>query len=164
MHNSPFIFNCALDHRLGLETVHLDLVLFGNLLVDEELLHFGTVITLQLDDFTEFFVIDNSSIASENLFESFQQFLLIDIGGQALNGGESFAAVPLLDAQMDVLTGSLGIAVVYIRGIISSTNCVIEWIEFSKVLNLVGHALAIEILGFLFSTVVGPRFVRLRPV
>lgn len=58
------------------------------------------MVTLQLNHFSEFFVFNNGSVASEFLFENLQNFLGVEFLGETLDGCECLSTVSLLNANV----------------------------------------------------------------
>lgn len=56
---------------------------------------------LQLDDFSVLRVLDNSAVASKLFLRHLDDLLEVILCGEALDGGERLAAVPLLDPDVD---------------------------------------------------------------
>ena len=63
-----------------LKAVDLDIFRLADLLFYQKCANFITVITLELDNFSHFLVINYVSIAGENLFECLQNLFLIQLG------------------------------------------------------------------------------------
>lgn len=63
--------------RVDLETVHLDLGLGGDTLLDDKSSHLLTLVTLELDNLSELLVVNNGTVACEFLLEGLQQLLLV---------------------------------------------------------------------------------------
>jgi hypothetical protein len=87
-----------------LETVDFDGlgVHFETRWVDEEVLHGIALISLQLDDISGLLVLDYGTIASELLLDDLQDFLEVELCWDAFDGGQSLAAVALLDTDVDI--------------------------------------------------------------
>lgn len=87
-----------------LETVDFDGlgVHFETRWVDEEVLHGIALISLQLDNITRLLVCDYGTIASELLLDNLQDFLEVELCWDAFDGGQSLAAVTLLNTDVDV--------------------------------------------------------------
>jgi hypothetical protein len=83
-----------------LEPVNLDLVLLRNLLLNQEGGYFQTLITLKLDNFTQFFVFYYSAIASKLFLEGFKDSLLVKFWREALEGCKCLTAVTLLNSNI----------------------------------------------------------------
>lgn len=68
-----------------LETMNFQLFFLDNANLQEELANVLPLVTLQLDNFTVFRMLNHSTITSKFLFESFHKFLLVIIICNALN-------------------------------------------------------------------------------
>jgi len=75
----------------------------GNPLFGEEGRNLEALVTLELDHLTHLFVFDEGAVASKLLLEGFQEFLEIVLFGQALEGGQGFPSIALLNANVDVI-------------------------------------------------------------
>ena len=122
-------------HRRPLETVDLDglgVKTKAFLLIGQELLDIFALITLELDHLAHLGVGDDGAIASKLLLDDFENLLLVEFLGEALDRGQGFATIALLDTDVDViLTGSLCLP----DGVFGFR----ERIEGLKVLNVRGH-------------------------
>jgi hypothetical protein len=107
-----------------LETVDLNglgIKLETLLLVNEEFLDILALVSLQLDYFTHFRVVDDGAIASELLLDDLEDLLLIKFLRKTLNGRQGFTSISLLDTNMDIvlcLFGFSGILVGFGEGIV----------------------------------------------
>lgn len=82
--------------------MHLD----GRLLYSifaKEVGNLGALIPLELDDLSHFLIVDESSVASEFLFKGLQKFFGIILFRQALQSGQRFSPIPLLNTDVDVV-------------------------------------------------------------
>lgn len=78
-----------------------NLILVTNLLVNKELSNVGTLISRQLKNFAEFGIHKNTAVALESLFQSLCDLSNIQIVSEALNCGDAFASVSLLNADVN---------------------------------------------------------------
>ena len=86
------------------------------LLVDEELLHILTLVTLQLNHLAHLGVVDNGAIAGEFLLDHLEDLLLVELLRQALHRGQGLAAIALLDTDVDIILRSLfGVGLIVLR-------------------------------------------------
>lgn len=60
-----------------LETVHLDVGLRGDTFLNDESSNLLTLVTLELDNLTKLFVVNNGTVACKFLLESLQELLLV---------------------------------------------------------------------------------------
>ena len=65
------------------------------LFVNQKQLHIFALVSLQLDYLPHLSVVDDVAIAGELLFDHTQNLLLVKFLGQALDGGQGFAAIAL---------------------------------------------------------------------
>lgn len=79
------------------------LVVFSQSNLNEELAYVLPLVPLKLNHFSILWMLNHSTIAGKLLLEGLHQFLFIIIIGNALDCGEGFSAVPLLDPYMDVV-------------------------------------------------------------
>lgn len=93
----------------ALETVEFDEVLIlHDPFRNEESVHLLALVTLKLNHLAEVSVVDDSAITAELLLELLQHFLVVEALIDTLNGCQTFAAVTLLHANMNVvLVGAL---------------------------------------------------------
>lgn len=119
---------------VGLETVHFELILLGDANFGQKLTDVIALIALQLNDFTILGMINHSAVTGELLFACFHNFLFIEIVRYALDSGQGFAAVTLLNPNVDqtVLSSSL-----------ITTKCISEWVDSFKVLNVCRHTIRV---------------------
>jgi len=114
------------------------------LLVDEKLLHDISLVALKLDHVTGLFIVDYGAIAGELLLNDLEDLLEVELGWNALDGGQGLAAIALLNAYVDIRLGRLlsrfsSILILRIR----------KGIERFEVLNLTGHTMLLN--GFRLS-------------
>ena len=69
-----------------LETVNLNSILCTNTFLYKDLTNFNPVISLQLYNLAEIFILNDGSIAGELLFEYFENFFGIEFFGESLDG------------------------------------------------------------------------------
>ena len=81
----------------------LDDVLINNSFTNQKFRNLLSVIALQLNNLSKFRIINNCAVTMKSSFECFQDFVKVDICGQALNSGQSFASVTLLDSYVDIV-------------------------------------------------------------
>jgi hypothetical protein len=74
------------SHATSLETVNLDEILLHNSCLDKKVRDILPLITLELDDLTQFRVLDNNTVATELLIQVFQNLVVIEFLLQSLNG------------------------------------------------------------------------------
>ena len=89
--------------------------------VDEEVVNVLALVSLQLDHLTHLTVVDGSAIAGEFLLDDLEDLALIEFLRQALNSGQGFTSISLLDTNMDVilrLFGLSGILVGFGEGVV----------------------------------------------
>jgi hypothetical protein len=93
-----------------LETVDLDSLDFKTqavFLVRQEILHILALISLQLDHLSHLALgVDDGAIASELLLDDFEDLLLVEFLGQALDRGQGLATIALWWAS--ALRGAMG--------------------------------------------------------
>jgi len=114
------------------------------LLVDEKLLHDISLVALKLDHVTGLFIVDYGAIAGELLLNDLEDLLEVELGWNALDGGQGLATIALLNADVDIRLGRLlsrfsSILILRIR----------KGIERFEVLNLTGHTMLLN--GFRLS-------------
>ena len=61
------------------------------------------LISLKLNDLPQFFVLNDRTITTEIFLKVFQNRVIIVVGAEALNGGQTLPAIALLDADMNIL-------------------------------------------------------------
>lgn len=91
---------------IRLESVELDGLLVDTFL-NEHSKDLGPLVSLKLDNLSTFLVIYDRSIASELLLECLEKLLGIVLGGNSLEGSDSFTSVSLLNTDVNVLGSSL---------------------------------------------------------
>lgn len=88
-----------------------DLIGGANLLFDEKGEDMIALIARELDDFAHFGVDDDGAIAIVGSFESLGDLLGIEILGETLDAGDGLAAVPLLNADMNLAAADHGLLI-----------------------------------------------------
>jgi hypothetical protein len=73
------------------------------ILGDEKLLNILALISLQLNHLAHLTVVDDRAIASELLLDDFEDLLLVELLGQALDCGQSLATIALCDRRSAIL-------------------------------------------------------------
>lgn len=97
----------AIDTILdSLETVDLDLFFSRQTRFFEELGDVVSLVALQLYHLPVLWVVHHRTIASKLLLCDFDNLFEVKLGGDALDCGECFAAVPLLDPDVDQTVAS----------------------------------------------------------
>ena len=79
----------------------LDQFLLDDLLGRQEELCILPLVTLQLDHLAHLFILDHAPIAAKLLFQILEDLFAIKVLVEALYGGDTLAAVALLNADMD---------------------------------------------------------------
>jgi hypothetical protein len=99
------------SHVARLETVDLDGLAIkpqALLLVRHEVLHIFALVSLQLDHLSHLGIGDDGAIAGEFLLDHFEDLLLVEFLGQALDRGQGFATIALCaglaSALRDIVT------------------------------------------------------------
>lgn len=85
-----------------LETVDLDglhIETQALFLIRQEILHIFALVSLQLNHLSHFGVGDDSAIAGELLFDHFEDLLLVELLGEALDRRQGFATIALCDGR-----------------------------------------------------------------
>lgn len=72
----------------------------GYLLLNKELFDLLAVVTLELNDFAKFGVVDDGSVATELFLESLQQLVQVHFFGETLDGTQRLPAVALLHSNV----------------------------------------------------------------
>ena len=93
------------------ETMDLDLTLRREALLHEELSDLFPVLALQLDDAAPGLVLDDGAVAVPLFFEVADQFLEIEVFGQALDDCDALPCSSLLELDVDHLLLSLRLIV-----------------------------------------------------
>lgn len=84
-----------------LEAMNLDVLLLAHGPFHEQLGNFLPVIPLQLNNvLAVLLVLDDTPIASKVLLEDLEDLLRVNVLGQAFNGGQGFAAIALVQANV----------------------------------------------------------------
>jgi hypothetical protein len=104
------------------------------ILGDEKLLNILALISLQLNHLAHLTVVDDRAIASELLLDDFEDLLLVELLGQALDCGQSLATIALLNPNVDVVLRLLRFASPVFVGLR-------EGVEGFEVLDSSGHKL-----------------------
>lgn len=86
---------------LRLESVHLELFWLGQVDFGEESADVVSLVTLQLNHFTIFRMIDYGTITGELFFAGLDDFLLIVVVADTLHSGQSLSATTLLDPNVN---------------------------------------------------------------
>lgn len=94
----------------GLETVDLDVLLGNQQLLDQELRHLHSLVSLQLDDLSHLVILDDVTVAGKILLQNLQNLLQVILSGHTLHSGQGLTSVTLLDTDVDVV-GGLGIRI-----------------------------------------------------
>jgi len=120
-----------------LETVDLDGlgIQLQPFLIGQKLLHILALIALQLDHLAHLRVVDNGAIAGELLLDHLEDLLLVELLRQALDGGQGFATIALLDTDVNVVGGLFGLSCIRIG--------LGKGVESLQVLDISGHKTAL---------------------
>jgi len=97
--------------------VLLDFRLVGELVIGEESDHVVTLVALKLEDLSHVFVLDDRAVATMRLLHSLQDLLEIQLVVEALHGSDAFAAVALLHADVDEVSPSLLLRLLFLFSI-----------------------------------------------
>ena len=89
-----------------LETMNLDLILLDNTSSHKEMRNILPLITLKLYHFAKFLILHNVPVATEFLFQIFEDFFVTGFFPQSLNSRQAFLSIPLLYTNMNILLGS----------------------------------------------------------
>lgn len=89
----------------------LDLILLDKSSVNQELGDVLALIALKLNYLPQLFVLDHVTITAELLLHVFEDLLVAELLLQTLNCSQALFAIPLLDADMNILLGSGGIRI-----------------------------------------------------
>ncbi len=73
----------------------------NNLLINQPLLYIVSLVALQLNYLTHFFILSNAAVAIETLLHGLADTLEIQIIIETLNSCDTFATITLLDTDMD---------------------------------------------------------------
>jgi len=84
------------------ETVHLDLFFPSEADLFEKLADVLSLVSLQLDDLSVLWVLYHRTVTRKLLLGVLDNFLEVKLGGDSLDGGESLAAVTLLNTDVYV--------------------------------------------------------------
>lgn len=88
--------------------MHLNIGL-GNTLLDQEHRDFLALVTLELNNLTQLFIIYQRAVASEFLLEGLQQLLRVVLLRQTLQRRQRLTTIPLLDTNVDVVVHLSGL-------------------------------------------------------
>eukprot|EP00914_Ancora_sagittata_P023624 GHVO01046648.1.p1 GENE.GHVO01046648.1~~GHVO01046648.1.p1 ORF type:complete len:147 (+),score=15.76 GHVO01046648.1:94-534(+) len=91
-----------MDECSCLEAVHLDRLSGGKADSLQEITDVLTLVSLQLDDLSILRVLYDCSIASEFLLSNLDDLFQVKFGFYTLHGGEGFATIALLDADVHI--------------------------------------------------------------
>jgi len=91
------------------KTVDLDIFLINTQLFLDKIGDFGTLITLQLDDFAEVLILYDCTIGSKVLLEGFQNTFRVIFFWKPLDSGQCLTTVTLLDSNMNIVLRLLAI-------------------------------------------------------
>jgi len=80
------------------------------LLVRQEGADVVALVALELDDIADFFVVHDGAIACEFLLDHLEDLLEVEFAGDAGHGRQCLATITLLDADMDLVLGCLGLS------------------------------------------------------
>jgi len=110
------------------------------LLVDKEVFHGIALVALKLNNFSGAGIRHNGAVASKLLLNDLEDFFEIEFGRNSFDGGQGFASIALLNANVDIgrvrfLTCLSGVLVLRIR----------EGIERLEVLDLCGHTILCDL-------------------
>lgn len=119
--------------------MNLQLIVLGQSNLYQELAYVLALVTLELDYFSIFWMLDYSTIAGKFLLERFHQFLFIVIISDPLDSGKGLPAVSLLDSYMDIIL-SAG------RKQVITLTCISKGVERVEVLDS-GHTIRFLFLG-----------------
>lgn len=103
---------------MGLETVDLNglgIKLQTLLLVGEEFLNILALISLKLNHLSHFSINNDGAIASELLFDDFEDLLLIEFLGETLDSSQSLTTIALLNTDVYVILRLLGLSCIFVR-------------------------------------------------
>ena len=90
--------------------MNLDGFLLDDLLLDEKVGNVAALISLELDDGSERFVLNDGAVAAEDALECLEEFLKVEFGVEALDGGQALPSVSLLDANVNVVGSFCGVS------------------------------------------------------
>jgi len=77
------------------------------LLVDKEVFHGIALVALELDHVAGLLIVHNGTVAGKLLLDDLEDLFEIELGRDALDGGQGLATIALLDADVDVGLGGL---------------------------------------------------------
>lgn len=92
-----------LSLRLRLETVDLDSLLVHLELSGQELQDLSSLVTLELENITKFFILVDMAVAAKILLQSLENLLEVIFTGDTLDSSNGLTAVTLLMSDMNVV-------------------------------------------------------------
>lgn len=92
-----------LSLRLRLETVDLDSLLVHLELSGQELQDLSSLVTLELENVTKFFILVDMAVAAKILLQSLENLLEVIFTGDTLDSSNGLTAVTLLMSDMNVV-------------------------------------------------------------
>ena len=92
-----------LSLRLRLETVDLDSLLVHLELSGQELQDLSSLVTLELENVTKFFILIDMAVAAKILLQSLENLLEVIFTGDTLDSSNGLTAVTLLMSDMNVV-------------------------------------------------------------
>ena len=92
-----------LSLRLRLETVDLDSLLVHLELSGQELEDLSSLVTLELENVTKFFILIDMAVAAKILLQSLENLLEVIFTGDTLDSSNGLTAVTLLMSDMNVV-------------------------------------------------------------
>lgn len=119
--------------------MNLQLVVLSQSNLYQELADVLALVTLELDHFSIFWMLDDGTIAGKFLLKRLHQFLFIVIISDPLDSGKGLPAVPLLDSYMYIIL-SAG------RKQVITLTCISKGVERVEVLDS-GHTIRFLFLG-----------------
>ena len=125
-------------------TMNFDVVLANyDSLLQQELCHFSSLVSLQLEDGSLLFILVDSAGAMEHLLEDSQHLLLVDVLIQSLDQSQALSGRSLLEVQVHDrvflllrLVALLELVVVY--ALSAEGNSAVQWVLIIEN-NLVAH-------------------------
>jgi len=106
--------------------VDLELFLLGNSYLGKKLANIVPLVALQLNNLPVFWVFNHSAVAGKVLLTCPYNLLLVEVVRDALDGGQCFASISLLDSNVDQ-------TILYTLFV--TTNCIRKWIKSLQILN-----------------------------
>lgn len=95
--------------------MNLDHPTRSDILLGQKVLNFHSLIALQLNDFAEFLILDDASVATELLLEGLGELSQVEFIIQPLDSSKRLAAVTLLQTDVNNTLGHNGVITVGIR-------------------------------------------------